>query len=142
MSVNAAHISSSLPGSGDLPDVARSGLGQGGASPTALRWAALNNAAAVVAALAVLDHKPCASDVPDLPALARDAGGWRRALAEQGVDDLAAIMEPGIAAILAAQAHDGACAAAALALWHEFDRARTALLALVTPGGSATPHRQ
>ncbi len=106
------------------------------ACPTVLTWSALHDAAGIVANLAGLAPEPSRPQVRNFPALVRDAGGWRTALAEQGIDDLAAIMEPGIAALLHVHARGASCAAAALALWHEFVRARAGLLALACPAGA------
>jgi len=101
-----------------------------------LKWSVLHDAAGIVAALAGLAPESLKPQVRNFPVLVRDAGGWRTALAEQGIDDLTAIMEPGIAALLEVHARGASCAAAALALWHEFVRARTALLALACPAGA------
>ena len=105
-------------------------------SPAVLKWSALHDAAGIVAVLAGLAPEPLKPQVRNFPVPIRDAGGWRTALAEQGIDDLAAIMEPGIAALLAVHARGASCPAAALALWQEFVRARTALLALASPAGA------
>ena len=109
------------------------------ACPTAQKWAALQDAAGIVAVLAGLAAEPSRLQVHNFPALIREAGGWHTALAEQGIDDLAAIMEPGIVALLAIHAREAPSAAAALALWHEFVRARGALLALASPAGMRKP---
>jgi len=106
------------------------------ACPVVLKWSVLHDAAGIVAALAGLAPESLKPQVRNFPVLVRDAGGWRTALAEQGIDDLTAIMEPGIAALLEVHARGASCAAAALALWHEFVRARTALLALACPAGA------
>ena len=95
------------------------------------KWAALHDAAAVVAALAGLGQEPHSPEVYGFPAAIHAAAGWRRTLAETGIDDLAAIMEPGIAALLAVNARGADARAPALALWHEFRSARDALLTLV-----------
>jgi hypothetical protein len=71
----------------------------------------------------------------------RDAGGWRRTMAEQGIDDLTAMIEPGIAALLAVNARGSSPASAALALWQEFHAARAALLTLIPPTGNIGPRR-
>jgi len=95
------------------------------ASPTALKWAALHDAAGIVAAFAGHIPEPL-EQFHNFPALIREPAGicepagWRTALAEQGIDDLAAIMEPGIAALLAVHERGAPCAAAAAALWREF----------------------
>jgi len=106
------------------------------ACPTALKWSALHDAVGIVGVLAGLAPESVTPQVRNFPVLVRDAGGWRTALAEQGVDDLTAIMEPGIAALLEVHARGASCAAAALALWHEFVGARAALLALASPAGA------
>lgn len=111
------------------------------ASATSLKWAALTEAGSVVATLAGLDPERSTADVRNFPALIRDAEGWRRELAENGVADLAAMMEPGIAALLAVSARGADPAPAALALWREFIRARSAILALLPPVGALGPRR-
>ena len=107
----------------------------------AMKWSALHDAASVVATLAGLAPEPRKADVRNFPAQIRDTGGWRKILAEQGVDDLSAVMQPGIAALLAAHARGITPAAAALTLWHEFVRTRAALLELVEAPGPAMRRR-
>jgi hypothetical protein len=94
----------------------------------AAKWAALHEAAGVVAALAGAGAVACDSR---FPARADAAGGWRLALAGQGIDDLAAVMRPGIAALVAASAGGAKPTAAAAVLWGEFVRARDAVLQLL-----------
>jgi hypothetical protein len=100
-----------------------------------MKWSALHDAAMVVAQLAGLAPEPRKPEVRNFPAMMRDTGGWRFELSRQGVDDLAAIMEPGLAALLAAHGRGAAVQPAALALWQEFHAAREALLGLVPPLG-------
>ncbi|WEK45422.1 MAG: hypothetical protein P0Y56_10285 [Candidatus Andeanibacterium colombiense] len=107
------------------------------ASAVSLKWTALQDAGAVVAMLAGLDPERASPEIRNFPAAIRTAGEWRRHSAENGIDDLAAIMEPGIAALLAVNARGADPHAPALALWREFHAARTALLALVAPGDKA-----
>jgi len=116
-----------LPGSG------RASLGQAAANSNSMKWAALQDAAAAVASLAGLEPERSSAEIRNFPAVIRDVGGWRKELADNGIDDLAAIMEPGIAALLAVNARGGDTGPAALALWREFHAARAALLALVPP---------
>jgi hypothetical protein len=106
-----------------------------------LKWSALHEAAGIVATLAGLAAEASNPVQRDFPAIMRDAGGWRLTLAEQGVDDLAAIMEAGLAALLGLNARGGNPAAAALALWQEFHGARSALLDLAPPPPTAAPHQ-
>lgn len=111
------------------------------ASATSLKWAALAEAGTVVATLAGLEAERSTPEVRNFPALIRDAEGWRRDMAENGVADLAAMMEPGIAALLAVSARGADPSPAALALWREFTRARAAILALLPPAGALGPRR-
>ncbi len=100
-----------------------------------MKWSALHDAAAVVATLSGLAAETMRPELRNFPAVMRDTGGWRRDLAEQGIEDLSAVMEPGLAALLAVHARGAATAPAALALWQEFVVARNALLALAPPPG-------
>lgn len=106
---------------GDLPDAATR------------KWIALHDAAAVVAALAgVAPEAPNAALTRFADAIGR-APHWRRELAVQGIEDLAAIMEPGLSALIAVQAARGDASAPAHALWLEFVASRDALLTLAPP---------
>ena len=133
----------SSPGNagGALPGSGRAEFAQGAASALAMKWSALHDAASVVATLAGVAPEPRKSGVRNFPAQIRDTGGWRKILTEQGIDDLSAVMQPGIAALLAAHARGITPAAAALTLWHEFVRTRAALLELVEAPGSAMRRR-
>lgn len=111
------------------------------ASATSLKWAALNEVGNVVATLAGLEPERPTPAIRNFPALIRDAEGWRREMAENGVADMAAMMEPGIAALLAVSARGANSAPAALALWREFTAARTAILSLLPPVGALGPMR-
>jgi hypothetical protein len=127
-----------LPGA-VLPGAGRAEFGQGPASAMTMKWSALHDATEVVAMLAGLAAEPMRAELRDFPAVMRDAGGWRRERAEQGIDDLTAILEPGLAALLAVHARGIDPAAAARALWQEFDAARAALLALIPPPSATAP---
>jgi hypothetical protein len=107
-----------------------------------MKWAALQEAGAVVCALAGEEPEKSSAEVRNFPAMIRDAEGWRRAFAEKGVEDLAALMEPGISALLAVNARGVDATHAARALWREFLAARAALLAVVPPSGSMGPLRK
>ena len=98
------------------------------------RWAALHDAADLVASLAGLAPEPNRAEVIALPLRLGPSAGWRAHLVEQGIEDIAAIMEPGIAALLALRGRGAEAGPAALALWQEFRAARAALLGLVPPG--------
>lgn len=96
-----------------------------------MKWSALHEAAATVGRMAGLPAEPLRPEVRNFPALLAETSGWHRMLAEQGIDDLVAIMEPGLAALLAAHGRGSSPVAAAAALWHEFIAARDAVLAIV-----------
>lgn len=95
------------------------------------RWAAVEQAARVVALLAALEPDDALADSPALAGLIDQAEAWRRERAGQAVADLAAIMEHGLAALLAVNARGADPRPAAEALWHEFLAARDAIRALL-----------
>ena len=125
-----------------LPGAGRPQFGQGSASAMSMKWSALHDAADAVGAMAGIAPQAMKTDVRNFPALMRDSGGWRRELAEQGIEDLSAIMEPGVSALLAAHARGANPAAAAMALWNEFQAARDAVLSLAPPRGLGGPVRR
>jgi hypothetical protein len=99
-----------------------------------VRWTALAGAARVVAQLA--DPQAMgAVDAAVIPPVALDAlRGGRRVLIEQGIEDMLAMMEPGLTALLDVHQRGGQTAPAANALWQEFLRARRGLAALAPIG--------
>ncbi|WP_448995000.1 hypothetical protein [Novosphingobium sp.] len=117
------------------PQAGRAEFGHAAGNAMSMKWSALHDAAAVVCTLAGLQQEMRKPEIRNFPAIMRDTGGWRYDLAKQGVDDLAAIMEPGLAALLAVSARGQSPGPAATALWHEFLTSRAALLALVPPLG-------
>jgi hypothetical protein len=117
------------------PQAGRVEFGQAAGNAMSMKWSALHDAAALVCTLAGLQPEMRKPDVRNFPAIMRDTGGWRYDLAKQGVDDLAAIMEPGLAALLAVLARGQSPGPAAAALWQEFVASRAALLELVPPLG-------
>ncbi len=127
-----------LPGS--APDVlgadrlaARARLA--GTSPLDTVWTALHEAARAVAVLAGRPPEPLRPDVRNFPAIMRATGGWRADQARDGIEDLAAVLQPGLRALIAAQgrATPEALRQAAQALWQEFEAARATLLDLIPP---------
>ncbi len=128
-------------GAGVLPTSGRANFGRASASSMSMKWSALHDAASVVATLAGLGTESMQPEVRNFPAVMRDAGGWRHHMAELGVEDMSAIMEPGLAALLSVHARGADPAPPALALWQEFHAARSALMALVPPAASQTPRR-
>jgi len=96
-----------------------------------LQWAALREAAGVIATLARVEAQ--AARELAFPASLRDAPPRRCVMIEQAIGDLVAVMEPGVAALIAVCERGGDPAPAARALWQEFVRARIGLAALAPP---------
>ena len=111
------------------------------ASATSMRWSALTDAGAVVAMLGGIEAEKPTKQVRNFPAQMRDCVKWRRDLADAAVADLAAIMEPGIATLMAVNARGADARPAAQALWREFSRSRAAILDLLPPAGTLGPLR-
>ena len=102
-----------------------------GARTMGVQWAALQETADAVAAIAGLAAEKPTARMREFPERIADAGGWRLELAINGIADLAAMLTPGVKALLAVSARGQDPTPAALTLWHEFHAARDALLALV-----------
>lgn len=124
------------PSFGPRPD--RSTLG---ANTTSMRWAALVEAGKIVALLAGVEAERPIKQERSFPALIRDCPPWRRKLADNSVADLAAIMEPGLAALLAVNARGADSRPAAQALWNEFVNSRSAILSLLPLSSQLGPRR-
>lgn len=95
------------------------------------RWKELHEQADRLAALAGL-----APEAPDdaqeaFSARLCAASEWQRELAWQGIEDIDAMMRPGLAALATLTEREQETAAPALALWREFHAAREAVLAVV-----------
>jgi hypothetical protein len=99
-------------------------------SVLARQWSALHKAAAAVASLGGTRMAEASPEVAAFPARVERLPDWRAGLARQGVTDLAAVMEPGLTALIAVHRRGADPVPAALALMHEFTEARDALLAL------------
>jgi len=114
--------------------VAPSGCGSGAgahADVIGMKWAALHDAAAVAARIAGIVPDSMSPQVHAFPALVRSSQDPRRVLAERGVSDLIAVLEPGLAGLLCAHSRGVPLQAAAGALWSEFTAARDALVCLM-----------
>ena len=100
--------------------------------PAALsvQWDAVHEAAAAVGILAQLGEEPVDEEIRSLPERAVAAGGAKLDMVVRGVDDLAAVMQPGLRALLSLTAQGLDTTSAALTLWREFHNAREAILAL------------
>ena len=96
------------------------------------QWRALHEAAQLVAGLAGLSAAGAAlAAAPGGEALAATQG-WRLGLIGDGLADIAAILEGGIRALLAARSTGAPVEAAARAVGDEFVIARAGLLALAS----------
>jgi hypothetical protein len=99
-----------------------------------VRWAALSGAARVIARLAHVENAESVDDVDALlawPRVLSHLAGRRRMLIEQAMEDLSAVMEPGLTALIDAHEAGAQTQPAAHALWQEFLRARHGLFALI-----------
>ena len=141
MNMHTSFAPPASPAAGALPTSGRPEFGQASASAMSMKWSALHDAVAVVGSLTGMAPEAMRPEIRNFPAMMRDVGGWRRTLAEQGIEDLSAVMEPGLAALLAIHARGVNPAPAALALWQEFHAARAALLALTPPPEDMAPRR-
>ena len=105
-----------------------------GASPfetgLASKWKDLHARAARIAKMAELSPEPFEGAVADFPADVSQAPDWQRELAWQGIDDIEAMMRPGLAALEILRERGTAAHAPALALWREFYTARGAVMSL------------
>lgn len=100
--------------------------------PAALvsQWDAVHEAAAAVGILAQLGEEEATEEVRSLPQRAAKLGGTKLEMIARGIDDLAAVMRPGLRALLSMTASGQDTTSAALTLWREFHIARAAVLAL------------
>ena len=79
---------------------------------------------------AMSGEEPVDVEVRGLPERAVAMGGAKLEMVVRGVDDLAAVMQPGLRALLSLTAQGQDTTSAALTLWREFHNAREAILAL------------
>jgi len=118
------------PSGAGFPSGSGSGTGAH-ADVIGMKWAALHDAAAVAARIAGIVPDPMSPQVRAFPALVRSSQDPRRVLAERGISDLIAVLEPGLAGLLSAHSRGVPLQAAAGALWSEFTAARDALVSLI-----------
>lgn len=97
------------------------------------RWADLHANASLLAALADLGPEASDAELAAFPAMVGEASEWQRELAWQGVDDIQAMLRPGLVALNTIIARGGDAQAPALTLWREYYEARSAVMALVNP---------
>ncbi len=122
----------SHPGNGGEPARQAARTLGGDRTPAALaeRWVQVHASAARIAELAELSPDRASGAIAAFPAAIEAADAWQRELAWQGLEDVEAIMRPGLTALETIIARGGTPVAPALALWREFHGAREALLML------------
>lgn len=124
--------------SATTPDGSSAGQGRDSrARAIQSKWVALRDAAEAVGILAGRERPP-PDAIKDFTEIFGSAAGWRLDLAARAIDDLAAVMEQGLSALLSARARGADARAAAAALWREFEAATTAIAALAPPPHEAS----
>ena len=94
------------------------------------QWTALHAHAARLALLARIGPEPAQAQ-DGIAELLRLARPWQRTLVLQGIDDIAAMLASGLAALTTLSGRGQDTAAPAVALWREFHAARGALLGVL-----------
>jgi hypothetical protein len=93
-------------------------------------WLALHRQAGELAKLARIAAEPAKINA-SFSRLIADARPWQHTMLEQGLEDVAAMLESGMAALMTLSGRGQDTTAPALALWREFHAARGALLAVL-----------
>ncbi|MEO0418460.1 MAG: hypothetical protein AAF249_06335 [Pseudomonadota bacterium] len=104
------------------------------ALPLAARWRRLHQKAADVARMADLSPEPFGEALASFPERLTSVSTIERQLAEQGLEDIEAMLRPGLSALATLSEREASSTAPALALWREFYDARGAVLALAEDG--------
>jgi hypothetical protein len=116
-----------------LPQAGKPCLSADNLPALAAQWDAVHEAAAAVGILAQLGEEEMSEEVRSLPPRAFELGGSKLKLVARGIEDLAAVMRPGLRALLSLTATGQDTTTAALTLWREFHNAREAILAFARP---------
>lgn len=98
--------------------------------PLSRRWRELHALGQLIAAKAQLASEPFEGRIAEFPDAIVDAAPWHRELSEQALEDIDAMLQPGLTALQAIEARGHDVTAPALALWREFYNAREGLLGL------------
>ncbi|WPZ06544.1 hypothetical protein [Pelagerythrobacter marinus] len=124
-----------------IPQETMSAPARQGEASLSAQWSAMREAGAAIGQLAgVAPQRPEAAE-RNFAATIRDAGEWRLALARDGLADMAAMLQPGLSALLAVKARGHDASAPARALWEEYCARHDALLALAPQEGAMGPRR-
>ncbi|MEM7701310.1 MAG: hypothetical protein AAF251_05180 [Pseudomonadota bacterium] len=102
--------------------------------PLAARWHRLHEQAADLARMADLSPEPFGDALAGFPERLAAVSILQRELAEQGLEDIEAMLRPGLTALATLRKREASALAPALALWREFYDARGAVLALADEG--------
>ena len=97
------------------------------------RWRSLHENAQLIASMAALAREDFAGELATFPDRIAVAGDERLARAQLTLQDVDAILQPGLTALLALQARGQDTTAPALALWREIHASRATLLDLCEP---------
>ena len=95
------------------------------------RWQHLHEQAGRLAELAQLGKEAPHADSDAFSETLTGAMEWQRELAWQGIEDIDAMMQPGLTALQVIAGRGQDVAAPALALWREFHAAREAVLTVL-----------
>lgn len=98
--------------------------------PLSKRWRELHALGQLIAAKAQLASEPFDGPIAEFPDAILDAAPWHRELAEQALEDIDAMLQPGLTALQAIEARGHDATAPALALWREYYAARDGLMGL------------
>lgn len=94
------------------------------------RWRSLHQTANEIADKAALSDETMSEEVASFPDRVEAAGGDRAFYVRRGLEDMDAVLQPGLTALRLIEARGLDTTAPALALWQEFYNARAALLSL------------
>ncbi len=103
----------------------------------AQNWRHLHDQAGEVAELAELSGEKFEGEIAAFPGNLSDAGKTAQELAWQGIEDIDAMLQPGLTALRTITARGQDASVPALALWREFHCARGAMLRLIGVDHSA-----
>ncbi len=100
----------------------------------AAQWKRLHDQAAELSQMAGMAQEAALEMITNFPDDLALAGPDQRALVWQGIEDIDAMMQPGLTALRIVASRGQNASAPAMALWREFHRSRTALLTLTKTG--------
>ncbi len=103
----------------------------------AQNWQRLHDQAGEVAELAGISREKFEGEIAAFPGHLCDAGEAAQELAWQGIEDIDAMLQPGLTALRTITARGQDASVPALALWREFHCARAAILRLTGADHSA-----